>query len=223
MLAMADKHGRVFGSIPGLANRARISVEASEKAIEKFKSPDTYSRTKTHDGRRIEEIDGGWRLLNHAKYRAIRDVEARREGQRDWLRDKRAKSKALKMGVDGAAVDQVDDNVVDYRPNAEAESDAEAYPLKKKKKNTPMARFNPSIPKELAGDEKFVELWELHCGDIRGSKTHLEANKLEAKQLGFCRKMVQDSGFERAYGALDGAIAGGSLHLLDPEYAQYFK
>lgn len=91
MLAMADKQGRVFASIPGLANRARVPVEAVEDAISKFLGPDTYSRTKEHEGRRIEEIDGGWRLLNHAKYRALRDEESRRESKREWARGSRQK------------------------------------------------------------------------------------------------------------------------------------
>lgn len=91
MLAMADRHGRVWASIPGLANRARVSVEAAEKAIQLLASPDSYSRTKDHEGRRIAEIDGGWRLLNHAKYRDMRDDEARREQNREAQRRARAK------------------------------------------------------------------------------------------------------------------------------------
>jgi len=89
LLAMADRRGRIYASIPGLANMARVPLEDTERAIERFLAPDKYSRTPDHDGRRIEPIDGGWRLLNHAKYRDIRDAEARREYQRDWDRDNR--------------------------------------------------------------------------------------------------------------------------------------
>lgn len=78
MLAMADKHGRVWSSVPGLANRARVPVEAVERALGIFLTPDPFSRTKDFEGRRIEAIDGGWRLLNHGKYRALRDEEDRR-------------------------------------------------------------------------------------------------------------------------------------------------
>src|SRR5712671_3027687 len=91
MLAMADKHGRVWGSIPGLANRARIDVEACRGAIASFLSPDADSRTKEYEGRRVEEIDGGWRLLNHAKYRAIQDEENVRESKRKWWHKNRGK------------------------------------------------------------------------------------------------------------------------------------
>lgn len=92
MLAMADRKGRVWASVPGLANRARVPLEDAEKAILTFLAPDRYSRTPDHDGRRIEPIDGGWRLLNYAKYREIRDAEDRRDYQRKWDRENRTKS-----------------------------------------------------------------------------------------------------------------------------------
>lgn len=104
MLAMADHAGRVWASIPGLANRARVSVEAAEAAIKSFLSPDPYSRTKDFEGRRVEEIDGGWRLLNHAKYRAIRDQESIKESKRTYINNKRAEQRRIKSlqsnGVD---------------------------------------------------------------------------------------------------------------------------
>lgn len=89
MLAMADSTGHVYGSIPGLCRRANLSRAEIEAAITCFLSPDPDSRTKDHDGRRIEEIDGGWRLLNHAKYRAIRSAEDRREYKRKWDQENR--------------------------------------------------------------------------------------------------------------------------------------
>lgn len=90
MLAMADAQGRVWGSIPGLANRARVPVEDARAAIACFLAPDVDSRTRDHDGRRIEEIDGGWRLLNYVKYREKRDIESTRERKRRWMANKRA-------------------------------------------------------------------------------------------------------------------------------------
>lgn len=71
MLALADKNGEVQGSVPGLARIAGVSLDACQSALDKFLSPDKYSRTMDDEGRRIEKIDGGWLLLNHAKYRAM--------------------------------------------------------------------------------------------------------------------------------------------------------
>lgn len=82
MLAMADREGEVSASVPGLAYRAGVSVSECEEALGKFLGPDPYSRTREAEGRRIELVSGGWRLLNHAKYRAMLGKEERREYQR---------------------------------------------------------------------------------------------------------------------------------------------
>lgn len=90
MLAMADASGKVYGAIPGLARRANVTLAEVETALGSFLSPDPYSRTQDDDGRRIEVIDGGWRLINHGKYGAIRGAEERREYKRKWDRENRS-------------------------------------------------------------------------------------------------------------------------------------
>jgi hypothetical protein len=69
LLAMSDSDGTVEGSVPGLAHIAGVSVEECERSLATLQKPDRYSRTPDHDGRRIETIDGGWFILNRAKYR----------------------------------------------------------------------------------------------------------------------------------------------------------
>jgi hypothetical protein len=69
MLATADTDGHVEGSIPALARITNYSIQEVEHAIARLSSPDAYSRTKEHEGRRIEEIPGGWRILNFPRYR----------------------------------------------------------------------------------------------------------------------------------------------------------
>lgn len=139
MLAMADRSGRVWASIPGLANRARLPIQAVEEALQAFMSPDPYSRTKDNEGRRIEEIDGGWRLLNHAKYRTIRDEESIKESKRKYINTRREQER-LSKGVD---------NVELCRGNAEAEAEAEAEAIKPlEQKATAFARFWSAYPKK---------------------------------------------------------------------------
>jgi len=82
LLAMKDRHGYVGASVPGLARRAGVTLEQCEAALTKFKSPDPYSRTKAHDGRRIEDAESGWTILNHHFYRDKMNPEDRREYQR---------------------------------------------------------------------------------------------------------------------------------------------
>lgn len=86
MLADCDRRGNVFGSIPGLANLSRVTIEECETAINTFLAPDPYSRTPDNDGRRIEPITGGWRLLNYGLYRDKRDTGAVKEQKRDHMR-----------------------------------------------------------------------------------------------------------------------------------------
>ena len=78
LLALADQHGEIHASVPGLAHQARVSREACEAALTKFLSPDPDSRTKDFDGRRIATIEGGWELFNHAMYRVMSSKEDRK-------------------------------------------------------------------------------------------------------------------------------------------------
>lgn len=68
MLAMADADGVVQASVGGLSHRARVTREECVDALERFRSPDHDSRDGT-TGERIEDVIGGWLLLNHANYR----------------------------------------------------------------------------------------------------------------------------------------------------------
>ena len=69
LLAMADRDGVVEASIPGLARAAVVPVPDAEEAVRRLSEPDPYSRTPDHDGRRMEPVAGGWRLLNYGLYR----------------------------------------------------------------------------------------------------------------------------------------------------------
>lgn len=122
MLAMADSKGRIWASIPGLANRARVTVEQVENAILTFKSPDRYSRTPDYEGRRVEDIEGGWRLLNHEKYRGIRDEESIKESKRRYINERR-KAEREARGVEEKILQS---NAVDLgRDNADADTDTD--------------------------------------------------------------------------------------------------
>jgi len=89
MLAHCDADGCVYASVPGLARIANATREETETALRSFLAPDHDSRTKEHEGRRIEVVDGGWRLLNHAKFAAVRTAAERAEYKRNWDREHR--------------------------------------------------------------------------------------------------------------------------------------
>lgn len=92
MLAMKNREHVVEASIPGLADFSRMSISDCEAALEKLKSPDPYSRTKKFEGRRIEEVPGGWKILNGEYYRQKMSVEERREANRIYQQNHRRKT-----------------------------------------------------------------------------------------------------------------------------------
>lgn len=84
LMLLADRHGYVHASVPGLAAAALVTLEEAEQALEIFRSPDPYSRTREYDGRRLVDVDGGWLLLNYEKHRDSAREEVRRATKRDW-------------------------------------------------------------------------------------------------------------------------------------------
>lgn len=69
MLAMANEYGVVEASPIGLADRARVTIEELKMAIAALSSPDEMSKSQDYEGRRIEQVPGGWLILNHTEYR----------------------------------------------------------------------------------------------------------------------------------------------------------
>ena len=79
-----DEHPRVISSLTG------IPLDRVESALRELESPDRESRSPDLDGRRIvlrdEHRSWGWSIVNHAKYRAMRNEEVRREQNREASR-----------------------------------------------------------------------------------------------------------------------------------------
>lgn len=102
MLAMRDRDHTVQASLPGLADAAKVSFPDCQEAIRVLSSPDEWSRTKEFDGRRIQETDGGWLILNGEKFRRRLSADERREKnaiyqQRYRDRKKNVSSESLRI------------------------------------------------------------------------------------------------------------------------------
>ena len=91
MLVMADADGCVAASVPALARRAVVTRPECEKALEILAAPDPDSRTPDDEGRRIEEIEGGWLILNRRKYGEMRTPKQLADAERQQLQRDRAK------------------------------------------------------------------------------------------------------------------------------------
>jgi hypothetical protein len=120
---MSDAQGRVDGSIPGLADLARVSIEQCQAALKCLSGPDFFSRTKEHEGRRIQDIDGGWQILNYLKYRESGSDDLRRIKNREAVKRFRAKRNITVIKSNGG-------NGLSSQAEAEAEASQDSTAAK---------------------------------------------------------------------------------------------
>jgi hypothetical protein len=103
LIVLADKDGCVDFTIPAIVRRTTIPQHIIEKGIAVLLLPDPDSRTPDDEGKRIvllsEGRNWGWRIVNYAKYRAIRSDEERREYHRSYYHEVR-KPKAMAASTD---------------------------------------------------------------------------------------------------------------------------
>lgn len=82
MLLRADRDGFVQGVERSIQRDAAVTTEQCARALDILSTPDPTSQTPDHDGRRIEKVQGGWLVLNYAKYRELRTQEQVREANK---------------------------------------------------------------------------------------------------------------------------------------------
>ena len=175
MLVIADKNGEVMSTVPGLAHRARVSIEACQSAIDKLSSPDKYSRSKLAEGRRIVAIEGGWELVNHADYRmkASKEDEKRATAERVRRHRERVEKTVTCNGKNGQCNgknDQCNGGVTVDRDIAESESDSEPFLNTLTPNGSAVAQATPSQEKgsdlleneETGGNTLFSQFDGLH-------------------------------------------------------------
>ena len=92
LLALADQNGHVDGTVKSLARVSRVSQEDCQKALDCLLGPDPLDRSGVMDGRRIVVDQGGWRLVNHATYRAKMSADERRQRDKERKRQQRGLS-----------------------------------------------------------------------------------------------------------------------------------
>jgi len=141
MMAMSDRNGEIHASIPGLASRSGVTLAESEAALTCLMSPDAYSRTKTDEGRRIAVIDGGWRLLNHGKYRALLSAEERKEYNR------------VKQQQHRAAMKDVNDRSMTISNVSTVQSQSQSQSTESEAKKRTQTKESPAAP------DGFEEFW----------------------------------------------------------------
>lgn len=79
----------------GLMRAANITLEETDDAIRILTSPDEDSSNPENEGRRIEKVVGGWRVLNWDYYRTMAMSQAAREEARIRQQNFRANKKKI--------------------------------------------------------------------------------------------------------------------------------
>ena len=125
MLALVDQNGEVHASIPGLAHAAGVSLQECEEALAKFLAPDPYSRSKDFEGRRIQVIDGGWWMVNHAKYREMSNKDEQRRQTAERMRRLRQRQRDANSDGSTSHVSKSDD-IAEAEAEADTDTDTEA-------------------------------------------------------------------------------------------------
>lgn len=166
LLAKADSFGVVRSTLPAMANQCRTTLDRMHQILELLKAPDPYSRTPDNEGRRIEEIEGGWLILNYVKHREITQGKPgshadrqRRYRQRVTERDASVTRKIVTGDGTGRHSDA--ENVT-----SDTEAEAEEERADKSKSNSPLSsssdaddpspeskrgKFNLTPPTEISG------------------------------------------------------------------------
>jgi hypothetical protein len=101
MLAVKDRDGRVSGSVSSMARIANVDLKECEKAVRLLEAPDRRNPNQTNQGRRVQPVDKGWVVINHAKYRDMIQDEYRRNYKARKAAEYRAKKKAPKGPMSG--------------------------------------------------------------------------------------------------------------------------
>ncbi len=164
MLALADYNGDIFGSWGGIARQANIQYPPDEDERDPFvilMEPDADSsdifRNPENEGRRVEEIAGGFHIINYPFYRGLRNDDDRREQNRQAQSAYRKRNKPK-----SAKVSQGNPQSAHAEAEAEAEADKEAeevHPL------APSRGKCPSLKEavDFLGSDTFgTEFWDYY-------------------------------------------------------------
>lgn len=164
MLAIADRDGYVYGSRAGLIRQACVDMDACDETdpFAVLMAPDRESsdllRNPDNEGRRIEEVEQGFRIINYGYYRSLRNDDDRRIQNREAQRRFKAKSKPQSAKVSRAKPQSA---------HAEAEADTE----EKKKKESPSLREIEDFCQSIGLPKSDAEAMLLHWTERKWPKS----------------------------------------------------
>jgi hypothetical protein len=68
LMMMKDAEGVVRSSFIGLVDAAKLTTEETKEALAALMAPDKNDSSKVMEGRRVVDVPGGWKVVNHEMY-----------------------------------------------------------------------------------------------------------------------------------------------------------
>lgn len=97
MLAIKDPDHVVRMPFRRLCKKANMEPEVCQPALKVLMDPDSRSaEEQAYQGRRVEEVEGGWLVLNGEHYRKEMSKLMLRLRKTEWQREDRAKKRAMR-------------------------------------------------------------------------------------------------------------------------------
>lgn len=101
-IILSDADGMVDMTPQSISRRTGIPIEHIKAGIEILEKEDKFSRTPDEKGKRLELIDDhrpwGWHIVNHEKYKNMRDADTIRAQTRERVRRHREKKRSVTQG-----------------------------------------------------------------------------------------------------------------------------
>lgn len=149
-LAAMDEDGFVrMATVTNLANRAYVTIGEAAAAVATLEGPDEASPGQAYDGRRIERVEGGWMVLNAAKYRDTVTRAHEREQTRLRVAKHRAKQKVGNGSNAQSNTSEADqDQIRQDATHTQAQSPPPALPISEAAREQAATRTQ-SVPRNV--------------------------------------------------------------------------
>ena len=158
LIVLADRDGVVDMTPSAISRRTSIPQEIIDVGLAALLAPDDESRTPIEGGRRIVLLEDhrtwGWRLVNHAKYTALRNVEERREYLRQAQEKGRSKKKeAAALGAQPSTLVNTGQHLSTMSTHIDIDVDVDVDKEKRKRKEkAPLALVIPDVSEQTLSD-----------------------------------------------------------------------
>jgi hypothetical protein len=175
LMAMANQDGIVRAKAPGITARARVSRAACDAALAILRSPDPYSGTPDHEGRRIVDTPDGILLVNYEAWRDKLDKadrDAKTAARQARWRDRQAKKRNAEASPSNAPVTH--GNARNALSHKVTHSDAEAVSEAEADSDQAQRRSDARASGETWATV-LAKLRAIHGNDVYDPSTHRES------------------------------------------------